>query len=139
MSRKAGLVPSRFDAVAFDLDGVITDTARIHFQAWQQTFECFFEGRARRTGVTIAPFTLEDYRSYIDGRPREEAIRAWRPGGGDRGRQRSRQSRGRNCAWPRQAKGRAVPGADAEPRSGRLSVHGGPDTASTRPRPQDGG
>jgi beta-phosphoglucomutase family hydrolase len=77
MSRKAGLVPSRFDAVAFDLDGVITDTARIHFQAWQQTFECFFEGRLRRAGVTLAPFTLEDYRNYIDGRPREEAIRTF--------------------------------------------------------------
>src|SRR5215469_2798381 len=75
MSRKAGLVPSRFDAVAFDLDGVITDTARLHFQAWQQTFECFFEGRLRRAGIALAPFTLEDYRSYIDGRPREEAVR----------------------------------------------------------------
>ena len=77
MSRKAALVPSRFDAVAFDLDGVVTDTARIHFKAWQQTFECFFEGRTRRTGVSFAPFTLEDYRSYIDGRPHEEAIRAF--------------------------------------------------------------
>src|SRR5215471_6905866 len=76
-SRKAGLVPSRFDAAAFDLDGVITDTARIHFQAWQQTFDAFFEGRTRRTGVSIAPFTLEDYHKYIDGRPREEAIRAF--------------------------------------------------------------
>jgi beta-phosphoglucomutase family hydrolase len=77
MSRKASLVPSRFDAVAFDLDGVVTDTARIHFQAWQQTFDAFFEGRTRRAGVALAPFTLEDYRSYIDGRPREDAIRAF--------------------------------------------------------------
>src|SRR5215468_4248635 len=77
MSRKATLVPARFDAAAFDLDGVITDTARIHFQAWQQTFDSFFEGRTRRTGVTFAPFTHDDYRSYIDGRPREEAIRAF--------------------------------------------------------------
>ncbi len=77
MSRKAGLVPSRFDAAAFDLDGVITDTARIHFQAWQQTFDAFFEGATRRTGVGFAPFTLQDYHSYVDGRPREEAIRAF--------------------------------------------------------------
>ncbi|RZN33578.1 HAD-IA family hydrolase [Bradyrhizobium sp. Leo121] len=77
MSRKAGLVPSQFDAVAFDLDGVVTDTARIHFQAWTQTFDVFFEGYTRRTGVAFAPFTLEDYRKYIDGRPREEAIRAF--------------------------------------------------------------
>jgi beta-phosphoglucomutase family hydrolase len=77
ISRKAGLVPSRFDAAAFDLDGVITDTARIHFQAWTQTFDAFFQGCTRRTGVSFAPFTLDDYHSYIDGRPREEAIRAF--------------------------------------------------------------
>jgi beta-phosphoglucomutase family hydrolase len=75
MFRKAGLVPSRFDAVAFDLDGVVTDTARIHFQAWQETFDGFFEQQMQRTGVAFAPFTIEDYRSHIDGRPREEAIR----------------------------------------------------------------
>lgn len=77
MSRKTALIPSQFDAVAFDLDGVVTDTARIHFQAWQQTFDALFEGRTRRTSVTFAPFTLEDYRNYIDGRPREDAIRAF--------------------------------------------------------------
>src|SRR5215469_15450421 len=77
MSRKTALIPSHFDAVAFDLDGVVTDTARIHFQAWQQTFDALFEGRTRRTGVAFPPFTLEDYRSYIDGRPREDAIRAF--------------------------------------------------------------
>ncbi|HVX79547.1 MAG TPA: beta-phosphoglucomutase family hydrolase [Bradyrhizobium sp.] len=77
MSRKAGLVPSQFDAVAFDLDGVVTDTAGLHFEAWTQTFDVFFEERARRTGAAAAPFTLEDYRKYIDGRPREEAIRAF--------------------------------------------------------------
>lgn len=31
MSRKTALIPSQFDAVAFDLDGVVTDTARLHF------------------------------------------------------------------------------------------------------------
>jgi beta-phosphoglucomutase family hydrolase len=77
MSRKTGLAPSQFDAVAFDLDGVVTDTAGIHFQAWKQTFDVFFEGYTRRTGVAFAPFTREDYRRYIDGRPREEAIRAF--------------------------------------------------------------
>src|SRR5262249_21090613 len=77
ISRKAALVPTRFDPAAFDLDGVITDTARLHFQAWQQTFDALFEGHTRPTGATFAPFTLEDYRSYIDGRPREEAIRAF--------------------------------------------------------------
>jgi len=44
MSRKAVLVPSQFGAVAFDLDGVVTDTAGIHFQAWSQTFDFFSKG-----------------------------------------------------------------------------------------------
>ncbi|WP_157449826.1 beta-phosphoglucomutase family hydrolase [Bradyrhizobium sp. ARR65] len=77
MSRKAALVPSQFDAAAFDLDGVVTDTAGIHFQAWTRTFDVFFEEHAHRTGTAFVPFTLEDYRRYIDGRPREEAIRAF--------------------------------------------------------------
>jgi beta-phosphoglucomutase family hydrolase len=77
MSRKAGLAPSQFDAVAFDLDGVVTDTARIHFRAWKQTFDALFEARSRRKGPALVPFTLEDYRKYIDGRPREDAIRAF--------------------------------------------------------------
>jgi beta-phosphoglucomutase-like phosphatase (HAD superfamily) len=77
MSRKAGLAPSQFEAVAFDLDGVVTDTARLHFRAWKQTFDVLFEARSRRAGVALAPFTLDDYRSYIDGRPREDALRAF--------------------------------------------------------------
>ena len=77
MSPKACLVPSQFDAVAFDLDGVVTDTARVHFRAWKQTFDALFAARTRREGVAPAPFTLEDYREYIDGRPREDAIRAF--------------------------------------------------------------
>jgi len=77
MSRKAELVPSQFDAVAFDLDGVVTDTARIHFRAWKQTFDAFFDARRRRDGVASVPFGVEDYRRYIDGRPREDAIRAF--------------------------------------------------------------
>src|SRR5262245_12687581 len=76
MSRKTALVPSQFDAVAFDLDGVVTDTARIHFRPWKQTFDALFETRSRQ-GIAPAPFTLEDYRKYIDGRPREDAIRAF--------------------------------------------------------------
>src|SRR5262245_10605070 len=77
MSRKAGLVPSQFDAVAFDLDGVVTDTARVHFRAWKQTFDDFVQARSRREGVALAPFTLDDYRKHVDGRPREDAVRAF--------------------------------------------------------------
>src|SRR5262245_34400187 len=77
MSRKVALDPSQFDAAAFDLDGVVTDTVRIHFRAWKQTVDALFRARTRLEGVAPAPFTLEDYRKYIDGRPREDAIRAF--------------------------------------------------------------
>jgi beta-phosphoglucomutase family hydrolase len=77
MPREATVVPGQFDAMAFDLDGVVTDTARVHFRAWKQTFDALFEARSRRDGVAPGPFTLDDYLKYIDGRPREDAIRAF--------------------------------------------------------------
>lgn len=76
ISSKTSLVPSRFDVAVFDLDGVVTDTARVHFQAWKETFDTFFEMRGRHEGTGFAPFTADDYRRYVDGRPREDAIRA---------------------------------------------------------------
>ena len=36
----------RFDAVIFDLDGVVTDTAAIHAEAWKTMFDQFLYGRA---------------------------------------------------------------------------------------------
>ena len=63
------LLPSRFDAVLFDLDGVLTDTARLHLAAWR---EMFFE-----LAPAAAPLSDEEYRDHIDGRPREEGLRAF--------------------------------------------------------------
>ena len=57
----------RFDAVLFDLDGVLTDTARIHQEAWEQTFTEFFRHVGQRE---ISPFTSQDYRRLVDGRSR---------------------------------------------------------------------
>lgn len=66
-----------FDAAIFDLDGVVTDTARIHAVAWAQTFDAFLERWSRRGNVHFVPFTAADYRTHVDGRPRHEAIRAF--------------------------------------------------------------
>lgn len=73
------LVPSleRFDAVLFDLDGVVTDTARVHADAWTRMFDEFLLKRSREDGRSYAPFSPADYREYIDGRPRYEGIRAF--------------------------------------------------------------
>ena len=61
----------RFEALLFDLDGVITQTALIHARAWKQTFDEYFAQRAVRSGAPFVAFDLEtDYRRYVDGKPR---------------------------------------------------------------------
>lgn len=55
----------------FDLDGVITSTAHTHFAAWKATFDPLLA----REG--LPPFTAHDYRSHVDGRPREAGIVAF--------------------------------------------------------------
>ena len=56
-----------FHAVLFDLDGVLTATARIHEAAWKETFDAFLERWNARGGGHQAPFTAEDYVRHIDG------------------------------------------------------------------------
>jgi beta-phosphoglucomutase family hydrolase len=57
-------LPGAITALLFDLDGVLTDTARVHFKAWKQMFEAH--------GY---PFEQSDYDAYVDGKPREDGIR----------------------------------------------------------------
>lgn len=65
-----------FDAVIFDLDGVVTDTASLHSEAWKRTFDAFLDSRAGTKGETAAPFDIDtDYRDYVDGRPRYDGVR----------------------------------------------------------------
>ncbi len=60
-----------FEALIFDLDGVITDTASLHARAWKRLFDEILARRATETGVEFMPFDLEsDYRHYVDGKPR---------------------------------------------------------------------
>lgn len=66
---------SRFGAVLFDLDGVLTDTASIHSRAWKVTFDDFLARRATIDGTEFVPFDIEtDYRQHVDGRPRFEGV-----------------------------------------------------------------
>lgn len=66
----------RFDAVLFDLDGVLTDTARIHAAAWKQMFDSFLKRRAERTGEPFQPFDIaSDYARQVDGKPRYDGVR----------------------------------------------------------------
>ena len=68
-STSAWLLRSRFDAVLFDLDGVLTDTARLHLAAWREMFAAW--------APDAAPISDEEYRTHIDGRPREAGLRAF--------------------------------------------------------------
>ncbi len=65
----------RFDAVLFDLDGVITSTAEQHFAAWKQMFDDFLRRRAERLGDELVPFERDDYNRYVDGLPRDDGVR----------------------------------------------------------------
>src|SRR5207249_4884731 len=58
MRRDLGL-PAHISACLFDLDGVITQTAKVHAQAWKQTFDEF------RIPFEIVP----DYADYVPGKP----------------------------------------------------------------------
>ena len=66
----------RYDAVLFDLDGVVTDTASIHATCWKQMFDQYLRNRARNRGEAFLPFELAtDYRLYVDGKPRFDGVR----------------------------------------------------------------
>lgn len=74
-----GAVPPQ-DAVIFDMDGVVTDTAAIHAEAWKRLFDAVLHNdRARTaTGATPRPFDADaDYRRYVDGRAREDGVAAF--------------------------------------------------------------
>ena len=66
----------RFDAVIFDMDGVITDTARVHYAAWKQMFDDYLRSRSA-PGDPSRPFDEEDYRQYVDGKPRDDGVESF--------------------------------------------------------------
>ena len=60
-----------FDAVIFDLDGVVTKTAFVHAAAWKAMFDEYLRLREQRDGEPFKEFTHEkDYLPYVDGKPR---------------------------------------------------------------------
>ncbi len=70
------ITAERFDAVLFDLDGVLTDTAQIHADCWKRTFDEFLRHRADENREPFQPFEIEtDYRNHVDGKRRLEGVR----------------------------------------------------------------
>ena len=66
----------KYDAVLFDLDGVVTPTAEVHMHAWEAMFTAFLTARSARDGTTYAPYTERDYYRYVDGKPRYDGVRS---------------------------------------------------------------
>jgi beta-phosphoglucomutase family hydrolase len=65
-------------ACLFDLDGVLTQTARVHAAAWKEMFDRFLRERAAKGGEPFLPFDpVADYGEYVDGRPRCDGVRSF--------------------------------------------------------------
>jgi beta-phosphoglucomutase family hydrolase len=71
-------LPSAIRACLFDLDGVLTQTAKVHAAAWKEMFDAYLRARAARTGETFVPFDpVHDYDRYVDGKPRYDGVRSF--------------------------------------------------------------
>ncbi len=73
------VIPARsIEAVIFDTDGVITDTASAHARAWKQVFDPILREWAAHSGEPFRPFdVVDDYLRYVDGRSRFDGVVAF--------------------------------------------------------------
>ena len=62
------LSQDHFDAVLFDLDGVLTDSAALHTRSWKTLFDAFLRDRDDEDA---------DYRAFVDGKPRLDGIKSF--------------------------------------------------------------
>jgi beta-phosphoglucomutase family hydrolase len=71
-------LPDGIGACLFDLDGVLTQTAKIHARAWKQMFDDFLRDWAERSGEPFHEFDRPtDYDEYVDGKPRFDGVRSF--------------------------------------------------------------
>jgi beta-phosphoglucomutase family hydrolase len=71
-------LPDAIRACLFDLDGVLTQTAKVHAAAWKEMFDEFLRRRAEAHGEQFTPFdAVTDYDEYVDGRPRYDGVRTF--------------------------------------------------------------
>jgi len=74
----ASALPAEIAACLFDLDGVLTQTAKVHAAAWKEMFDAFLRQRADEAGEPFRPFDIAtDYPQYVDGKLREDGVRAF--------------------------------------------------------------
>ena len=71
-------IPDEIHACLFDLDGVLTKTAKVHAAAWKEMFDRYLRERAQRTGEPFVEFdAVADYERYVDGKPRADGVRSF--------------------------------------------------------------
>lgn len=70
-SPRVAIPVGRYDAVVFDMDGVVTDTATVHEAAWARLFDEFL---AARDGPGFRRFSTDDYLRHVDGKPRYDGV-----------------------------------------------------------------
>src|SRR6266581_974737 len=71
-------LPDRVRACLFDLDGVLTQTAKVHAAAWKEMFDGYLRDRGARSGKEFVAFDpVGDYHEYVDGKPRYEGVRSF--------------------------------------------------------------
>jgi beta-phosphoglucomutase family hydrolase len=71
-------LPDNITACLFDLDGVLTQTAKVHAAAWREMFDAYLKQRASERGEKFVPFDpVRDYDEYVDGKPRYDGVRSF--------------------------------------------------------------
>jgi beta-phosphoglucomutase family hydrolase len=70
-------LPDDVRGCLFDLDGVLTQTAKVHGAAWKEMFDDYLREHARQTGEPFVAFEAADYEEYVDGKPRYDGVRSF--------------------------------------------------------------
>jgi beta-phosphoglucomutase family hydrolase len=71
-------LPDGVHALLFDLDGVLTQTAKVHAAAWKQMFDEFLKSWSEQHGAQFVPFDIvNDYDEYVDGKPRYDGVESF--------------------------------------------------------------
>lgn len=71
-------LPDSVRGCLFDLDGVLTQTAKVHAAAWKEMFDAYLRRHAEQTNTAFVPFDpVGDYDTYVDGKPRADGTRSF--------------------------------------------------------------
>lgn len=76
-THQPALTPDNFDAVLFDLDGVVTATNKNHFAAWKKLFDRYLKSVANAGGAPFREFVEDEMSEFVDGKPRDKGIRSF--------------------------------------------------------------